>query len=381
MGSRLLNAPIVLDNGSGTIRAGFAGQDLPKCYFPSYVGRPKHVRALAGALEGDVFIGPRAQELRGLLKINYPLEHGIVTDWDDMERIWQYVYAEELKTVSEDHPVLLTEPPLNPRTNRDTAAQILFETFNVPALYTSIQAVLSLYASGRTTGVVLDAGDGVSHAVPVYGGFQINNAVQRIDVAGRDVTEHLQMLLRKSGYVFHTSAEKEIVRNIKESHSYVCTDPVKEEKEWSGSTARANEKSVEYKLPDGKKLKIGAERFRAPEILFNPELIGSEYQGVHQLVVNAINRTDLDLRKDLFGSIVLSGGSTLTKGFGDRLLHEVQRLAVKDMRIKIYAPPERKYTTWTGGSILAGLSTFKKQMWVEKDEWQENPDIIHQKFA
>lgn len=165
------------------------------------------------------------------------------------------------------HPVLLTEPPLNPRTNRDTAAQILFETFNVPALYTSIQAVLSLYASGRTTGVVLDAGDGVSHAVPVYGGFQINNAVQRIDVAGRDVTEHLQMLLRKSGYVFHTSAEKEIVRNIKESHSYVCLDPVKEEKEWSGSTARANEKSVEYKLPDGKKLKVSSNAAFFPSLL------------------------------------------------------------------------------------------------------------------
>lgn len=102
MGSRLLNAPIVLDNGSGTIRAGFAGQDLPKCYFPSYVGRPKHIRALAGALEGDVFIGQKAQELRGLMKINYPLEHGIVTDWEDMERIWQHVYTEELKTVSED---------------------------------------------------------------------------------------------------------------------------------------------------------------------------------------------------------------------------------------------------------------------------------------
>ncbi|KAF2138556.1 uncharacterized protein K452DRAFT_301090 [Aplosporella prunicola CBS 121167] len=380
MGSRLLNAPIVLDNGSGTIRAGFAGQDLPKCFFPSYVGRPKHVRALAGALEGDVFIGQRAQDLRGLLKINYPLEHGIVTDWDDMERIWQYVYTEELKTVSEDHPVLLTEPPLNPRTNRDTAAQILFETFNVPALYTSIQAVLSLYASGRTTGIVLDAGDGVSHAVPVYEGFAIPNSIRRIDVAGRDVTEHLQTLLRKSGYVFHTSAEKEVVRAIKEKHSYVCLDPIKEEKEWSGSATRSNEKTVEYTLPDGHKLKIGAERFRAPEILFNPELIGTEYQGVHQMVVDAINRTDLDLRKALFGSIVLSGGSTLTKGFGDRLLHEVQRLAVKDMRIKIFAPPERKYTTWTGGSILAGLSTFKK-MWVEKDEWQENPDIIHSRFA
>lgn len=106
--------------------------------------------------------------------------------------------------------------------------------------------------------------------------------------------------------------------------------------------------------------KIGAERFRAPEILFDPEIIGLEYPGIHQIVVDAINRTDLDLRKSLFGNIVLSGGSTLTKGFGDRLLHEVQRLAVKDMRIKIFAPPERKYSTWIGGSILAGLSTFRK---------------------
>lgn len=102
MTDTLHNAPIVLDNGSGTIRAGFAGEDLPKCYFPSYVGRPKHVRVLAGALEGDIFIGKRAEELRGLLKIRYPLEHGIVTDWDDMERIWQFVYTEELKTLSEE---------------------------------------------------------------------------------------------------------------------------------------------------------------------------------------------------------------------------------------------------------------------------------------
>ncbi|KAF2458648.1 alpha-centractin [Lineolata rhizophorae] len=380
MTSRLLNAPIVLDNGSGTIRAGFAGQDVPKCFFPSFVGRPKHVRALAGALEGDVFIGPRAQELRGLLKINYPLEHGIVTDWEDMERIWQYVYSEELKTVSEEHPVLLTEPPLNPRQNRDIAAQILFETFNIPAMYTSIQAVLSLYASGRTTGIVLDSGDGVSHAVPVFEGFAMPNSIRRIDVAGRDVTEHLQTLLRKSGYVFHTSAEKEVVRMIKEKTGYVALDPTKEEKEWASTSRGMENKMVEYTLPDGNRLKIGPERFRAPEILFNPELIGLEYPGIHQIVVDAINRTDMDLRKSLFGSIVLSGGSTLTKGFGDRLLHEVQRLAVRDMRIKIFAPPERKYTTWAGGSILAGLSTFKK-MWVEKEEWQENPDIIHTKFA
>jgi hypothetical protein len=177
MGSRLHNAPIVIDNGSGTIRAGFAGEDVPKCYFPSYVGRPKHVRTMAGALEGDVFIGPQAQQYRGLFKINYPLEHGIVTDWDDMERIWQYVYHEGLKTVSEDHPVLLTEPPLNPRENRDVAAQILFETFNVPALYSSVQAVLSLYASGKTTGLVLDSGNTQQHTADRRGGARCHRAL------------------------------------------------------------------------------------------------------------------------------------------------------------------------------------------------------------
>lgn len=150
----------------------------------------------------------------------------------------------------------MTEPPLNPRSNRDTAAQILFETFNVPALFTSIQAVLSLYASGRTTGIVLDAGDGVSHAVPVYEGFAIPNSIRRIDVAGRDVTEHLQTLLRKSGYIFHTSAEKEVVRMIKEKTSYVALDPKKEEKEWAAGGGRQNDKTVEYVLPDGQKLKV-----------------------------------------------------------------------------------------------------------------------------
>ncbi|CCJ31299.1 unnamed protein product [Pneumocystis jirovecii] len=323
------------------------------------VGRPKHIRIMAGAIEGEFFIGNKSQELRGLLKIKYPIEHGIVIDWDDMERIWQFIYTEELKTVSEEHPVLLTEAPLNPRTNRDQAAQIFFETFNVPALFTSIQAVLSLYASGRTTGVVLDSGDGVTHAVPIYEGFAMPSAIRRIDIAGRDVTEYLQLLLRKSGTAFHTSAEKEIVRIIKEKCSYVALDPRKEEKEWisaSISGGQNHPKGEEFKLPDGNVLRLGAERFRAPEILFDPEIVGSEYSGIHQVVVDAISRVDLDLRKSLFGNIVLSGGSTLTKGFGDRLLSEIRRLAVKDVKIKIFAPPERKYSTWIGGSILASLS-------------------------
>lgn len=209
--------------------------------------------------------------------------------------------------------------------------------------------------------------------MPVYEGFAIPSSIRRIDVAGRDVTEHLQTLLRKSGSVFHTSAEKEIVKQIKEKTSYVALDPKREEREWAKAATHpgAESKAVEYALPDGQKLKVGSERFRAPEILFDPELIGLEWPGLHQIVVDAINRTDMDLRKSLFGNIVLSGGSTMIKGFGDRLLHEVQRLAVKDMRIKIFAPPERLYSTWIGGSILAGLSTFRK-MYVTMDDWHES---------
>lgn len=367
----LTNQPVVIDNGSGTIKAGFAGQDHPKCFFPSFVGRPKHTRVLAGALEGDVFIGRRAQEFRGLLKIRYPMQHGMVTDWDDMERIWSWVYTEELCTLSEEHPVLLTEAPLNPRKNRETTAQIFFETFNVPAMYMSVQAVLALYSSGRTTGIVLDSGDGVTHAVPVFEGFSMPHAIRRVDVAGRDVTDYLQLLLRKAGLHLHTTAEREVVRTIKEQTCYVSLTPAKEEKD-------TQSRGESFTLPDGRAVQLGPERFRAPEILFNPEIIGEEYAGVHQVVVDSINRVDLDLRKSLFSNVILSGGSTLYTGYGARLLNEVKKLALKDVKIKIYAPPERKYSTWIGGSILAGLNTFKK-MCVTAEEYQEDPEIIHRK--
>ncbi|KAH6563701.1 hypothetical protein BASA50_008039 [Batrachochytrium salamandrivorans] len=372
MADVLTNQPVVIDNGSGTIKAGFAGQDLPKCFFPSIIGRPKHLKVMAGAVEGDSFIGKKAQDLRGLLRIRYPMQHGVVTDWADMERIWQYLYTEELKTPSEEHPVLFTEAPLNPRANRDQAAQIFFETFNIPAMFISIQAVLSLYASGRTTGIVLDVGDGVTHAVPVYEGFAVTNAVRRIDVAGRDVTEYLQLLLRKSGYHFHTSAEMEVVRIIKEKACYLSMNAAKEEKS-------ATHRSDAFVLPDGRTIKLGSERFKAPEILFSPDLVGQEYPGVHHVVADSINRVDMDLRKGLYSNIILSGGTTLTKGFGDRLLYETTLLALKDVQIKIYAPPERKYSTWIGGSILASLSTFKK-MWVSAEEYREDPDIIHKRL-
>lgn len=321
---------------------------------------------MAGALEGDTFIGNKAQENRGLLRLRYPIEHGIIQNWDEMQQIWSSVLQNDLKSSLEDHPVLLTEAPLNPKRHREKCVQIFFETYNCPALYMSIQAVLALYASGRTTGVVLDIGDGVSHSVPVYEGFSLPNAIKRIDVAGRDVTEQLQLLLRKNGYLLQTSAEKEIVRLIKEKTCYVSLDPKKDEKDWLSSvfdyeTAQSGNKNTEqYKLPDGKTIEVGAERFRSSEILFQPEIIGSEFPGVQEMVFDSINKVDLDLRNSLYQSIVLSGGTTLLKGFGDRLINELKLMTPKGTKIKIFAPPERKYSTWIGGSILAGLSTFKR---------------------
>ncbi|KAI9295681.1 Actin/actin-like protein [Neoconidiobolus thromboides FSU 785] len=365
----LTNQPIVIDNGSGVIKSGFAGATSPKSYFPSIVGHPKHTRVLAGGVEGDTFIGKRAEELRGLLKLSYPIEHGTINNWDDMETIWRHLYSQELDVSSEEHPVLLTEAPFSPTQMRDRAAQIFFETFNVPSFLTSVQAILSLYASGRTTGIVLDCGDGVTHAVPIYEGFSMPNAVKRVDIAGRDVTEYLQVLLRKGGYNFHTSAEKEIVRLIKEKTCYVSSSPNKEAKETSGKVS-------DFLLPDGQIIKLGSERYRAAEILFNPEIYGLEYSGLPQVIVDSISKVDLDLRADLYKNIVLSGGSTLFKGFGERMLQDIRKLAPKDLKIKITAPPERKFTTWIGGSILASLSTFKKMM-VTIDEYREDPRIIH----
>jgi len=371
-----------LDNGSGVIKAGFAGNDKPKLVFPSIIGRPKHKKIMKGNTEDNLYIGKNAEQFRGILKINYPMSHGIVTDWDQMEKIWEYTFS-ELSVQPEEHPILLTEAPLNPTKNREKAAQIFFETFNVPALFVSMQAVLSLYASGLVTGVVLDCGDGVTHAVPIYEGFSISNAIQRIDLAGRDVTDYLQLLLRKGGYNFTTSAEKEIVKIIKEKTCYVAYDPRKEEEMLEiESTSKDLKRS--YKLPDGSVIELGSERFKAPEILFSPHIIGEEVPGIHEVLVNTIQRCDMDLRSILYDNIILAGGTTCLQNFGERFLKEVKSLkhslSPKQVHIRIYASPDRRFSTWIGGSILAALNTFS-QMWVSHKEYDEvGSTVINKTF-
>lgn len=366
---------VVIDNGSGRCKTGIAGEDAPKAVFPAVIGVPKQKGIMVGSGTKDEYVGDAAMARRGVLIIKYPLEHGIVTNWDDMEKIWHHAFFSELRVDPQEHPVLLTEAPLNPKANRERMTQILFESFSIPAFYVAIQAVLSLYASGRTSGIVIDSGDGVTHTVPIYEGYSLPHAVLRIDLAGRDLTHWMSKLLMQKGYSFTTSAELEIVRDIKQQLCYVAEDY---DKELAGA---ANNGSLEkeYELPDGQVITVGQERFQCPEALFKPEMLGNEMTGMHLTTYNSIMKTDIDIRKDLYNNMVMSGGTTMFEGIANRVQKEVESLAPASMKIKVVAPPERQYSVWIGGSILSSLSTFQ-QMWVSKNEYEEmGPSIVHRK--
>ena len=368
---------VIIDNGSGYVKAGLSGEEGPRAVFPSIIGRPKTQGIMVGSEQKDYFVGQQADEKRGILILKYPIEHGIVEDWEDMEKIWDHTFTNELRVNAEEQNCMLTEAPMNPKANREKMTSIMFDTFNVPGLYIAIQAVLSLYSAGKFTGIVCDSGDGVSHLVPIFDGYALPHSILRANLAGRDLTDYLLKILSERGMHLTTSAEREIVKSIKEKLCYVALDFDEElAASKSGSSKEAN-----YEMPDGNVITIGSERFRCPEVLFKPSLLGKEFGGLHELTFQSIMKSDVDVRKDLYQNIILSGGTTLYAGLPERLTKEVQKLAPQAIKslVKVIAVPERKYCVWIGGSILSSISTFGT-MWITKEEYNDaGPTIVHRK--
>ena len=310
---------------------------------------------------------------QGILSMKYPVENGIVTGWDDAEKIWHNTFYNELRVQPEEQPVIITESVRNPKPNREKTVQIMFETFNVPALYLATTNVLAMYAAGRNTGLAVDFGFNECRIAPVYEGLPIKDAVKTLWLGGGDIKDYLQKLLSEKGYSFTTSMEREIVRDIKEQLAFVA--------ESGDIDTKINPSNCmgTYELPDGQTFDMDIERCRCAEILFKPAMIGKEEDGIHKLMYDAIMACDVDIRQDLYENIVIFGGTSLLPGLEQRLLKEITALAPASVKPKIIATPERQYAAFIGGSILSSMSTFQ-ELWITKDEYDESgPSIVHRK--
>mmetsp|Transcript_68693 Transcript_68693/g.201081 ORF Transcript_68693/g.201081 Transcript_68693/m.201081 type:complete len:378 (+) Transcript_68693:55-1188(+) len=370
-------ATVIIDNGSGHVKAGLAGDEAPSAVFPALVGRPKHGVMMPGTEKRDYFMGEEAISKKGVLALSYPLEHGIVKDWNDMEKVWHHTFFDALRVNPEERAVVVSEAPMNPRKNRERMIEMLFEKFSCPAAYIVIQAVMSLYSYGRTTGAVVDSGDGVTHVVPVYEGFSMPHAIQRLDLAGRDLSEYMVKILTESGVSMVSSAEKEIVRDMKETSCYFLQD------DFNDAMKAARERPTDfekiYELPDGNKVNLVTERFRVPEVMFDPMISGRELPGIHQATHKCIQACDIDLRRELYKNVVLSGGNTMFPGIDTRLAKELKALAPQKIDVKVVASPQRRYIVWMGASIVAQLSSFQKML-IWKSEYDEmGPNVVHAK--
>lgn len=371
-----LKTPIIVDMGSSKIKAGLGGQEKPKLEFPCYIGEPKYqkiyVSSFNNSQEADEdkrerFVGNDCDKFLGVLKLSYPVKHGVFKNKEDIKPIFEFLY-EKLEISSEDisrHPVLIAEPLLNPIENRNKIAEILFEVFNLQALFFVSQPILSLFSTSVTSGCVLESGDGVSQSCIIYEGYSIPSSYLRYDFGGWDVTENLRLMLKKKrGYNFDNSDGFEIVKKIKETLCYTTINNNNNEEEFST-----------YDLPDGTEIQIGNEKKLATEILFDSSLNEIECPSLPEMITNSINKGDIDIRLKLYGNILLSGGNAYMKGLKERFHKEVKKLTNNNTKVRLHIPRKPDYCCWVGGNVISSLEIFK-QMWITKNSWMEKGRLL-----
>jgi actin-related protein 2 len=292
--------------------------------------------------------------------------------------VLNYVWHNKLQIEPKDHPILITEAPLNPLDNRKQMLEIFYETFGFNAVQIAPQALLVLYAQGLVTGLVVDSGDGVTHIMPICENYLLPHLIGRLDVAGRDITEHMSKLLTLRGYSFHKTSDFDVVREIKEKLCFISADIEMDRKISNDTTTYV----VPHTLPDGRVIKVSGERFEAPEVLFQPHLLGSESKGLSDLIFDTIMKADINLRKQFFQSIVVSGGTTMFPGLSTRILNDMKRMVLTNIlkgkkdqldnyKINVEDPPNRRYLVYLGATVLANLSKDKANSWAWRKEYRE----------
>ncbi|GAB2220439.1 hypothetical protein Droror1_Dr00008090 [Drosera rotundifolia] len=391
---------VVIDNGTGYTKMGFAGNVEPCFIMPTVVAvndsfvnqrRVSNKSNLiakysAGVMADlDFMIGDEAvarARSSSTYNLKYPIRNGQVDDWDSMERFWQQCIFSYLRCDPEDHYFLLTESPLTAPENREYIGEIMFETFNVPGLYIAVQPVLALAAGYTTskcemTGVVVDIGDGGTHIVPVAEGYVIGSSIKSIPLSGTDVTRFVQQLLRERGENVPPEDSFEVARKVKEMYCYTSSDIVKEFNKHDKEPSKYIKqwKGIKPKTGASYTCDIGYERFLGPEIFFNPEIYSSDFTTSLPAVIDqCIQTAPIDTRRALYKNVVLSGGSTMFKDFNRRLQRDLKKIVdarilanearldgeVKSqpVEVNVVSHPIQRYAVWFGGSVLASTPEF-----------------------
>ena len=365
----------VIDNGSGYMKAGFSGEEAPKVMFPTMVGKTKVEGIYVGDEKKESIIGSEAEKKFGILDISYPIQGGTIVNWDEMERIWANTFYGELKISPEEHNLLLSESPFITRKDREKMLEMMFETFNCASTYLVAQSVLAAYSVGKSTGISIDCGHTSLNFAPIYEGFLQRHCVQHIPIAGKDINDILINLLIKNGQVIDSKMQKQSIIKAKESFCFLRHDNEDEIEK------KKEEETKEWELPDKKKITISKERYQATEVIFDPKQFGYDYPNFQELFKKTVKSIDSDLREIMLANIIFNGGTTLIKGFKNRVTQEIEQAGQDyEFKKKVHTYPEAQFMAWLGGSILTSLTNFEN-LWITKAEYKEEgkATIVHKK--